>query len=93
VRVPFDILPNLKTRSFFFVPTPNSFPPFFLIARTSSAHIFVDKFPPRGSASNGVEFVSQDDHHHLSSVLRLRAGERITVSDGSGSFLRKFELI
>lgn len=44
----------------------------------TAAHAFVDDLErPR---------LSPDDHHHLERVLRLRAGEALTVSDGRGSF-------
>ncbi len=46
----------------------------------ASAHIFVE------SASELVDRldVTGDDGHHLGRVLRLRAGETVTVADGSG---------
>ena len=46
--------------------------------RASAAHVFVDNLD---SVS-----VSADDAHHLFRVLRLRDGERVTVSDGRGSW-------
>jgi 16S rRNA (uracil1498-N3)-methyltransferase len=42
----------------------------------SAAHVFVDDVD--------VPVVSADDRHHLERVLRLRAGELVTVSDGRG---------
>lgn len=44
--------------------------------RRSSAHVFVsDILAP---------VLAVDDEHHLSRVLRLRDGERVTASDGNG---------
>ena len=34
--------------------------------------------------ADGVIVVDSDTEHHLSRVLRLRAGERVSVSDGAG---------
>lgn len=46
--------------------------------RRSAAHVFVaDITSPE---------LDEDDAHHLSRVLRLRDGERVTVSDGRGSW-------
>lgn len=42
------------------------------------AHIFV--------ADVGAPAVDDADRHHLERVLRLRAGERVTVSDGAGGW-------
>lgn len=44
--------------------------------RSSSAHVFVDDL-------DGPE-LDPDDRHHLRRVLRLRAGETVSVSDGRG---------
>lgn len=44
--------------------------------RTSAAHVFVDDLD--------VPALAEDDVHHLSRVLRLRDGERVTASDGRG---------
>jgi 16S rRNA (uracil1498-N3)-methyltransferase len=44
----------------------------------SAAHVFVD--------SLDVPVLSDDDAHHLGRVLRLRAGEVVTVSDGVGGW-------
>lgn len=46
--------------------------------RTSAAHVVVDD----------VEHpeLEGDDHHHLGRVLRLRAGDAITLGDGRGSW-------
>jgi 16S rRNA (uracil1498-N3)-methyltransferase len=46
--------------------------------RTSAAHVFVDSVEAPSPAD--------DDLHHLVRVLRLRDGERVTVSDGSGNW-------
>ncbi len=46
--------------------------------RTSAAHLFVS------SVDDPVP--SDDDLHHLFRVLRLRDGERVTVSDGAGGW-------
>lgn len=42
----------------------------------AAAHVFVDDL--------AQPVVSDDDRHHLQRVLRLRAGEVVTVSDGLG---------
>lgn len=44
--------------------------------RTSAAHVFVDDLERPE--------LSDDDVHHLTRVLRLRAGEAVTLSDGDG---------
>jgi 16S rRNA (uracil1498-N3)-methyltransferase len=44
--------------------------------RSSSAHVFVDDLDSPA--------LSDDDRHHLSRVLRLRAGEAVSASDGRG---------
>lgn len=44
--------------------------------RLSAAHVFVDDVD--------APALSTDDRHHLERVLRLRAGELVTVSDGRG---------
>ena len=46
--------------------------------RRAAAHVFVDDL------ENPT--LAPDDAHHLSRVLRLRAGERVTASDGNGRF-------
>jgi 16S rRNA (uracil1498-N3)-methyltransferase len=46
----------------------------------AKAHAFV--------ADLGVPALDDGDRHHLERVLRLRAGEEITVSDGAGGRLR-----
>ena len=46
--------------------------------RRSSAHVFVDDIE--------APVLAEADEHHLSRVLRLRDGERVTVSDGSGAW-------
>jgi 16S rRNA (uracil1498-N3)-methyltransferase len=43
-----------------------------------AAHVFVADL-------DGLE-LSDDDHHHLERVLRLRAGEEVTASDGVGGW-------
>ncbi len=45
--------------------------------RGSAAHVFTDTDPP---------VLSADEHHHLAHVLRLRAGEPVSVSDGRGRY-------
>ncbi|MEZ5258564.1 MAG: RNA methyltransferase PUA domain-containing protein [Ilumatobacteraceae bacterium] len=45
---------------------------------SSAAHAIV--------ADVGVPVLDDDDRHHLLKVLRLRDGERITVTDGAGSW-------
>lgn len=47
--------------------------------RRSAAHVFV--------ASLEVPVLSQEDSHHLVRVLRLRAGEQVSVGDGAGRWL------
>lgn len=44
--------------------------------RRASAHVFVDDLD--------VPVLQSDDAHHLTRVLRLRDGERVTASDGHG---------
>lgn len=44
----------------------------------SAAHVFVDDLD--------VLALDAGDAHHLSRVLRLRTGERVTASDGRGSY-------
>jgi 16S rRNA (uracil1498-N3)-methyltransferase len=44
--------------------------------RKAAAHVFV--------ADLAAPELSADDRHHLERVLRLRAGEDVTVSDGAG---------
>ncbi|MBM3671285.1 MAG: 16S rRNA (uracil(1498)-N(3))-methyltransferase [Actinobacteria bacterium] len=44
----------------------------------AAAHVLVD-----GMLSESLQ-IGGDDAHHLARVRRLRAGERVTVSDGSG---------
>jgi 16S rRNA (uracil1498-N3)-methyltransferase len=44
----------------------------------SAAHVFV--------ASLDTPVLSDDDAHHLGRVLRLRAGESVTISDGRGGW-------
>ncbi|HZQ28695.1 MAG TPA: RsmE family RNA methyltransferase [Acidimicrobiales bacterium] len=46
--------------------------------RASAAHVFV--------ADVAAPELRDDDRHHLQRVLRLRAGETVTVSDGLGSW-------
>jgi|SRR5579884_4059227 len=46
----------------------------------ASAHLFVD---PAAGLPDAID-VDGDDGHHLARVLRLRAGETVTVADGSG---------
>ncbi len=46
----------------------------------SGAHAFVDDLD--------APALSPDDRHHLERVLRLRAGEGMTVSDGAGGWRR-----
>lgn len=45
----------------------------------AAAHVFV--------ADLEVPELSDDDRHHLERVLRLRAGETVTASDGRGGFV------
>jgi 16S rRNA U1498 N3-methylase RsmE len=50
------------------------------VRAAAAAQIFVDDpAHPR---------LSDDDRHHLSRVLRLRVGEEVIVSDGSGRWAR-----
>lgn len=44
--------------------------------RSAAAHVFVDRLE--------APVLGDDDAHHLARVLRLRAGERVTASDGQG---------
>ncbi len=44
----------------------------------SAAHVFV--------ADLGAPVLGDDDRHHLLKVLRIRAGEPVTVSDGRGAW-------
>ena len=46
--------------------------------RRSAAHIFVE--------SLASPVLADDDRHHLATVLRLRAGEPVSVSDGAGGW-------
>ncbi len=46
--------------------------------RRSAAHVFVESIDAPALAA--------DDRHHLSRVLRLRAGETVSVSDGDGAW-------
>jgi 16S rRNA (uracil1498-N3)-methyltransferase len=46
--------------------------------RSSSAHVFVDDL--------AAPVLAPDDTHHLGRVLRLRAGEVVSVSDGRGGW-------
>ncbi len=46
--------------------------------RASAAHVFV--------ADVGSPELGPEDDHHLRRVLRLRSGERITVTDGAGGW-------
>jgi 16S rRNA (uracil1498-N3)-methyltransferase len=48
----------------------------------AAAHLFVDS----AAALTDVLQVGGEDGHHLGRVLRLRAGETVTVADGSGSW-------
>ena len=50
----------------------------------ASAHLFVD--PAAGEGLGDVLEVGGEDGHHLARVLRLRAGETVTVADGSGTW-------
>ncbi|MGP8208068.1 MAG: RsmE family RNA methyltransferase [Acidimicrobiales bacterium] len=49
------------------------------IMRRAAAHVFVDDLSALPLALSG------SDVHHLSRVLRLRLGERVSVSDGQGT--------
>lgn len=53
----------------------------------ASAHLFV------GSAADLTDYfdVTGEDGHHLARVLRLRAGETVTVADGAGAW-RPYEV-
>lgn len=46
--------------------------------RRSAAHVFVDSIESPQ--------LDEQDHHHLARVLRLRAGETVSVSDGQGAW-------
>jgi 16S rRNA (uracil1498-N3)-methyltransferase len=46
----------------------------------AAAHVFVENL--------GQPDVDEADRHHLERVLRLRAGEEVTVSDGAGGWRR-----
>ena len=46
------------------------------LLRRSAAHVFVE--------SLHTPTLNSDDQHHLARVLRLRAGESVSVSDGQG---------
>jgi 16S rRNA (uracil1498-N3)-methyltransferase len=48
----------------------------------ASAHVFV---PSAADLSDRLE-VAGEDGHHLARVLRLRAGETVTVADGAGTW-------
>ena len=48
------------------------------VLRDSVAHVFVDDL--------AAPHLNDDDRHHLGRVLRVRDGESITASDGSGSW-------
>jgi len=45
----------------------------------AAAHVFVDGL-------DDTVFVTGEDGHHLQRVRRLRAGERVTVADGTGAW-------
>jgi 16S rRNA (uracil1498-N3)-methyltransferase len=47
-------------------------------ARRAAAHVIVDDLDS--------PTLSEDDTHHVRSVLRLRAGERVSVTDGNGGW-------
>jgi 16S rRNA (uracil1498-N3)-methyltransferase len=47
-------------------------------ARAAAAHVFVDDI--------AAPVLGGDDRHHLERVLRLRAGESISVADGRGAW-------
>jgi 16S rRNA (uracil1498-N3)-methyltransferase len=47
--------------------------------RASAAHVFVESLTDPS--------LSPEDDHHLRRVMRLRAAERITVSDGAGGWV------
>lgn len=66
------------------LPSFNAHPPL----PSSSAHVFIDKFPDGCCvghllSSATCDLLAADDMHHLSRVLRLRDGECVTASDGS----------
>jgi len=46
--------------------------------RNSAAHVFVNDL--------SAPVLADHDEHHLARVLRLRDGERVTVSDGNGAW-------
>ena len=46
--------------------------------RRSAAHVFVTDI--------GDPVLEHDDAHHLTRVLRLRAGQKVSVSDGRGAW-------
>ena len=46
------------------------------LLRRSTAHVFVDSLL--------TPTLNSDDQHHLARVLRLRAGESVSISDGQG---------
>ncbi len=48
------------------------------LLRRSAAHVFVE--------SLAAPVLSDDDQHHLARVLRLRAGELVSASDGRGGW-------
>ncbi len=48
------------------------------LLRRSAAHVFVE--------SLATPELNNDDQHHLGRVLRLRAGESVSVSDGHGAW-------
>ena len=48
------------------------------LLRRSAAHVFVESLAAPG--------LDDDDQHHLARVLRLRAGESVSASDGRGSW-------
>ncbi len=48
------------------------------LAGSPGPHVFVE--------SLDHPIVDDDDHHHLSRALRMRAGDALTVSDGRGSW-------
>jgi 16S rRNA (uracil1498-N3)-methyltransferase len=51
------------------------------VLRTTSAHVLIDA----GSLADGATIALDDPtEHHLDKVLRLRDGERVGVTDGSG---------
>ena len=50
----------------------------------ASAHLFVD--PAAGESLADMLDVGGEDGHHLARVLRLRAGETVTIADGTGGW-------